>query len=76
MHETEQSPYNYVVDQGKLNWIIDGYHNIVFLGRFSKIISCGQYLCSCKQLFQNALKLQFRPTGGYKQIEKIKIQLS
>ena len=44
MHETEQSPYNYVVDQGKLNWIIDGYHNIVFLGRFSKIMSCDQYI--------------------------------
>ena len=74
MHETEQSPYNYVVDQGKLNWIIDGYHNIVFLG-----IEVVKYIISCSfKMFLHLIpyKLQFRPTGGYKQIEKIKIQLS
>ena len=50
MHEIDQSPYNYIVDQGKLNWIIDGYLNIVFLGRCSETISCDQYKdYSCKQ---------------------------
>ena len=33
MHETKQSPYNYVVDQGKLKWIVNGYHNVIFMGK-------------------------------------------
>ena len=63
MHEIDQSPYNYIVDQGKLNWIIDGYLNIVFLGRCSEIISCDQYklflhLISSQTLFQANKRLQ------------------
>ena len=33
MHETKQSPYNYVVDQSKLKWIVNGYHNVIFMGK-------------------------------------------
>ena len=33
MHETKQSPYNYLVDQGKLRWIVNGYHNVIFMGK-------------------------------------------
>ena len=33
MHETKQSPYNYVVDQGKLQWIVNGYQNVIFMGK-------------------------------------------
>ena len=33
MHETKQSPYNYVVDQGKLKWIVNGYQNVIFMGK-------------------------------------------
>ena len=33
MHETKQSPYNYVVDQGKLRWIVNGYQNVIFMGK-------------------------------------------
>ena len=33
MHETKQSPYNYVVDQGKIKWIVNGYNNVIFMGK-------------------------------------------
>ena len=33
MHETKQSPYNYIVDQGKLRWIVNGYQNVIFMGK-------------------------------------------
>ena len=33
MHETKQSPYNYVVDQGKIQWIVNGYNNVIFMGK-------------------------------------------
>ena len=32
-HEAKQSPYNYVVDQGKLKWIVNGYQNVIFMGK-------------------------------------------
>ena len=33
MHETKQSPYNYVVDQEKIKWIVNGYQNVIFMGK-------------------------------------------
>ena len=33
MHETKQSPYNYVLDQGKIKWIVNGYQNVIFMGK-------------------------------------------
>ena len=33
MHEKKQSPYNNVVDEGKLKWIVNGYQNVIFMGK-------------------------------------------
>ena len=33
MHEAKQSPYNYVVDQEKIKWIVNGYQNVIFMGK-------------------------------------------
>ena len=33
MHEAKQSPYNYVVDQGKIQWIVNRYNNVIFMGK-------------------------------------------